>query len=507
MAIRLPRRRSADQAPQQTVLHATGQVLKPAPGAGQPTSTGSPGAPATVVYRKRRNVELLMDLFALALGLGGWALTHLDIDGTIPTSWPLVVGLWLGLGLAMHLVVRWRLPWADPLILPCVLLLNGLGLAMIHRIDLIPDVPSHRATMQLVWTVLGMAVFTGFVVGLRDHRRLQRFPYLLFLVGLFLLLLPLVPGLGVDQYGARIWIRVAGFSFQPGEVAKVVLAIAFAGYLTDHREVLALAGRRVLGIDFPRLRDLGPIVIMWLASLAVLVFQNDLGSSMLYFGLFVVMLYVATEKPGWAILGLLLLSVGGVLAYQFTAHVKVRVDAWLHPFNDYQQNYQVISAQFGYAWGGLTGRGWGLGRPGLTPLSYSDFIAGSLGEELGVVGLMGIVMVYGIIVARSLRMALAAHEAFGKLLACGLGFVFALQVTAIIGGVTRLLPLTGLTTPFMSQGGSSMISNWAIAAILLTISHQARRPADELAAPAQVRLSNEDTIQIPVAHDESRGQL
>lgn len=455
------------------------------------------------VYRRRRTVELLMDLFALCFGLAGWALTEMNLYGDLPGNFPVLAAIWFGLGLAMHVVVRWRLAWADPLILPCVLLLNGLGLAMIHRIDQIPDPVRHDASTQLLWTILGMGLFTAVVVGLRDHRRLQRFPYLLFLLGLFLLLLPLVPGLGRAQYGARIWISLAGYSFQPAEVAKIVLAIAFAAYLTERREVLALAGRRFAGIDFPRLRDLGPILIMWLASLAVLVFQNDLGTSMLFFGLFVMMLYVATEKAGWAVLGLVMIGLGGALAYQFAGHVRVRVGAWLHPFENYDANYQVIQAQFGFAWGGLTGRGWGLGRPGLTTFAKSDFIAAAIGEELGVLGLMAVIMVYALIVARSLRMALASHDAFGKLLACGLGFTFALQVFAIIGGVTRLLPLTGLTTPFMSQGGSSMVANWVIVAILLVISHQARRPPVTPHSTVRAELQNEDTIEIPVVRGQS----
>ncbi len=434
-------------------------------------------APAElIVYRKRRTVELAMILLALVLGLGGWASTELNANGGIPASWPYVAGLWVVLGIALHLVIRWRLPYADPLILPCVILLNGLGLAMIHRIDLVSAPVRHDATKQLIWTLLGMIGFVLTIVLVKDYRRLQRFPYLLFLVGLGFLLLPLVPGLGVDLNGARIWIRVGSYSFQPSEVAKVVLAIAFAGYLVEHRTVLAKAGLHVLGIDFPRARDLGPIAIMWIASLAVLIFENDLGTSLLFFGLFVMMLYVATERPGWAILGIALSLVGGWAAITLVHHVQVRIDAWLHPFNNYDQNLQVISAQFGYAWGGLFGRGWGLGRPGLTPLSKSDFIAAALGEELGIVGLMAIVMIYALIVARGLRMALASTDPFGKLLAGGLAFVFALQVTAIIGGVTRLLPLTGLTTPFMSQGGSSMVSNWVIAALMLIISHQTRRP-------------------------------
>ena len=429
-----------------------------------------------VVYRKRRNVELAMVLFAVALGLGGWALTNLNLYGTIPTDWPIVVAIWVALGVATHALVRWKLPYADPLLLPCVLLLNGLGLAMIHRIDQIPEPIRHDARTQLIWTVLGMVLFGLTVVFLGDHRRLQRFPYLLFLAGLALLLLPLVPGLGREQYGSRIWIRFLGYSFQPAEVAKIVLAIAFAAYLVEKREVLALAGWRFGGIGFPRMRDLGPIAIMWVASLAVLVYENDLGTSLLFFGLFVMMLYVATERVGWAILGVLLTLVGGWGAFTFAGHVRVRVSAWLHPFEDFDQNLQIISAQFGYAWGGLTGRGWGLGRPGLTPLAKSDFIAAAIGEELGILGLMAVIMVFALIIARGLRMALAAHDPFGKLLAAGLSFVFALQVFAIIGGVTRLLPLTGLTTPFMSQGGSSLIANWVIIAILLVISQMARRP-------------------------------
>ncbi|WP_420176115.1 FtsW/RodA/SpoVE family cell cycle protein [Luteococcus sp. OSA5] len=458
------------------------------------------------VYRRRRNVELFMDLFALALGLGGWLLVELNLFGKLPENLPMLAAGWFGLGLAAHAVVRWRLPYADPLILPCVLLLNGLGLAMIHRIDQVP-LPEkealHRADTQMLWTLLGVLLFALVIALLRDHRRLQRFPYLLFLLGLVMLLLPLVPGLGSSQgMGAQIWITIGPYSFQPAEIAKVVLAIAFAGYLTDRREVLALAGRRVLGIDFPRLRDLGPIIIMWLASLAILVFQNDLGSSMLFFGLFVVMLYVATEKPGWAVLGVGLIGVGGVLAYQFAGHVRVRFESWLRPFENYDQNTQVISAQFGLAWGGLTGRGWGMGRPALTTFSYSDMIATSLGEELGIVGLMGIILIYGIIVARGLRAALASHEAFGKLLACGLAFTFALQVFAIIGGATRLLPLTGLTTPFMSQGGSAMISNWVIVAILLVVSNQARRPSPTTMPSTDARFDNEDTLQIPVVRTD-----
>ena len=299
---------------------------------------------------------------------------------------------------------------------------------------------------------------------LRDHRPLRRFTYTIGLAGIVLLLLPLVPGLGTEKFGARIWIEVGRYSFQPAEAAKVLLSIAFAGYLVEKRDVLALAGYRVLGLDLPRARDLGPIGVIWALSLAILVLQRDLGTSLLFFGLFVMMLYVATERPGWVVLGTLLFAGGAYFGYLIFSHVQVRVGAWLDPFADYDAYFQVINAQFGMAWGGLLGTGLGLGRPGLTPLARSDFIAAAIGEELGMTGLMAVIMIYGLIVARGLRTALQCREPFGKLLAAGLSFAFALQVFTIIGGVTRLLPLTGLTTPFMSQGGSSLICNWIVVA-------------------------------------------
>lgn len=431
-------------------------------------------------YHRRRGTELAMLLVAVAIGLGGWALTGLNMTGQIPANWPWVCGLWTAMALACHVLIRVRAPYADPLVLPIVVALNGLGLAMIHRIDLIPEPPKNDAWTQFIWSGLGMVLFAGVLVWFRDVRRLERFPYLLFIAGLGLLLMPLLPGIGTEINGSRIWISLGGFSFQPSEVAKILLAIAFAGYMVSKREVLALSGFRLGPLQFPRLRDLGPIVIMWAAAMAVMVFQTDLGTALLFFGLFVVMLYVATERPGWVVLGAAMFVLGGLVAWRLFRHVRVRVDAWLHPFDNYDQNFQVIQAQFGFAWGGLTGRGWGLGRPGLTLYAKSDFIAGAIGEELGIAGLMAVVMLYAILVARGLRMALASHHPFTKLLAAGLSFTFALQVFAIIGGVTRLLPLTGLTTPFMSQGGSSLIANWVIVGLFVAISHQARKPVDLL---------------------------
>lgn len=454
-------------------------------------------APDTVVVQsKRRWVEFFLLIVAWGLGYSGYLLTGLNIDGVLPAEWKLVGGLWLGLIMACHLVVRIFIPYADPMILPIVFTLNGIGLAMIHRIDLIPAKNPERMINQAIWTLGGVFLWAVIVIFLKDHRKLQRFPYVLFLAGLVMMLLPLVPGLGTEINGARLWISLAGFSFQPAEIAKVLLVLAFAAYLVDKRDVLSLAGKKLGPVTFPRARDLGPIVIMWVAAMLVIVYQKDIGTAMLFFGLFVVMLYVATERVGWVVLGVLGFVIGAVAAYFAFGHIRVRFNAWLNPFSNFDQNDQIIKAQYGMAWGGLAGRGWGLGRPGLTTFSWSDFISASIGEELGVTGLMGIIVLYALLVTRGLRAALACRDAFGKLLATGLATVMALQVTAIIGGVTRMLPLTGLTTPFMSQGGSSVVANWAIVAVIMLVSHQARQPADQLAA-------NVDSAAPPVLDDQA----
>ncbi|HEY6932310.1 MAG TPA: FtsW/RodA/SpoVE family cell cycle protein [Marmoricola sp.] len=439
------------------------------------------------VHRRRRGAELVLLVLSLVVGIGAYAAVGLGVEGKVPAD-ILTYGGWLAvLVIACHVTVRFRAPYADPVLLPIVSALNGIGLAMIHRIDLARQAQNPQATAfassQLIWMTLGVALFIAVLVFVRDHRRLQAFTYTLGLVAIVLLLLPLVPGVGSDINGARIWVHLGPLSFQPGEIAKVLLVIAFAGYLVMHRDALALAGRRLLFVDLPRGRDLGPILAMWLVSLAILVFQNDLGSSLLFFGLFVVMLYIATERPGWLVVGGGLFLVGAYAGYLMVQHVQVRVEAWLHPFDPQSPSYQVVQGLYGMAWGGLVGRGWGQGQPQITPISWSDFILPSLGEELGLTGVMAIIVLYGLIVERGLRIALISRENFGKLVAAGLAIVFALQVFVVIGGVTKLIPLTGLTTPFLSQGGSSLVANWVIIALLLRISDHARRPPPELAPP------------------------
>lgn len=452
-------------------------------------------APTALAPRKRRGAELFLLLLALVIAIGAYCAVGLGATGKIPSfAYRLGIAMFI-VALVTHLVVRRIAPYADPVLLPIVVVLNGLGLAMIYRIDLAnlakDSGADTHASDQLLWTALGIVAFVGVLLVVRDHRKLQGLTYTFGLAALVLLLLPLIPGLGRNIHGARIWIGVGPLSFQPGEVAKICLAVFFAGYLVVKRDALALAGRRVLGVDLPRGRDLGPILVAWLLSLGILVFQRDLGSSLLFFGLFVVLLYVATERPGWLVVGALLFAAGAYFSYLTFAHVQARVDGWLHPFSDPDQYYQIIQGMYGMAHGGLLGRGLGQGSPTLTPFAYSDFITASMGEELGLAGLMAILLMYGLIVERGLRIALICRDGFGKLLATGLAISMALQVFVVVGGVTKLIPLTGLTTPFMSYGGSSILVNWAIIALLLRISDQSRRPT-----PDVVQLDSEDDTQV-----------
>lgn len=436
------------------------------------------------VHRKRRGAELVLLLLSLLVGIGAHAAVGIGVEGAVPVD-ILGYGTWLAvLVLACHVTLRLVAPYADPVLLPVVAALNGLGLAIIRRIDLAYEQRGTNigpfAGTQLIWMTLGVLLFIGVLVVLRDHRRLQSLTYTAGLAAIVLLLLPLVPGLGRTINGSSIWIGIGPFSFQPGEISKVLLVVAFAGYLVNHRDALALAGRRILFIDLPRGRDLGPILLMWLVSLAILVFQRDLGSSLLFFGLFLVMLFVATERPGWLVVGGTMFIGGAYASYLALGHVQTRVALWLDPFDPDVNGYQLVQGLYGMAWGGLVGRGLGQGQPQITPLGFSDFIVASIGEELGLTGVMVVIVLYALIVERALRTALICRDNFGKLMAVGLAVTVALQVFVVIGGVTRLIPLTGLTTPFLSQGGSSLVANWVIVALLLRISDHARRPPPEL---------------------------
>jgi len=339
------------------------------------------------------------------------------------------------------------------------------------------------ASRQLLWTLIGVVAAVITVLWLRDHRQLRRLTYISLLLGLVGLLLPMVPGLGQTINGSRIWIHLGPLSFQPAELSKILLTVFFAGYLVGRRETMALAGPKLLGLRLPRLKDTGPLLLAWVASLAVLIYQRDLGTSLLFFGVFVVMLYVATDRPSWIVIGLIL-SLGGVLfAYKSFSHVRARFEIWLDPFSQalYERSpggsYQLVQGLFGLGDGGLFGTGWGRGRPWITPLAFSDFVWTSLGEELGLTGLLAIGLCALVLTMRGLRTAIGVRDGFGKLLAAGLSFALAFQFFVVIGGITRLIPLTGLTLPFLAYGGSSLVANWVIVAILLRISDGARRPA------------------------------
>ncbi|HVI18394.1 MAG TPA: FtsW/RodA/SpoVE family cell cycle protein, partial [Gaiellales bacterium] len=455
---------------------------------------------AAFSHRSRRGAELVLLLLSLVVGIGAYAAVGLGVNGTVP---PDIVGYggWLaGLCLVCHVVIRFLAPYADPVLLPIVAALNGLGLAVIHRIDLgYAERGVHIgpfAKNQLVWMTIGVGLFVLVLVVIRDHRRLQGFTYTFGLGAIALLVMPLLPVIGKNINGARIWIGLGPLSFQPGEVAKVLLVLFFAGYLVVHRDALALAGRRFLGIDLPRGRDLGPVLAMWLVSLGVLVFQRDLGSSLLFFGLFLVMLYVATERPGWLVVGTLMFLLGAFAANAFIGHVQSRVTTWLHPFAyDPDQGVpQLVQGLYGMAWGGLIGRGLGQGSPWRIPFAQSDFIFGAIGEELGLTGSIAVILLYGLIVERAFRAALISRDDFGKLMATGLGAAIALQVFVVVGGVTHLIPLTGLTTPFLSYGGSSLVANWVIIAILLRISDAARRPLPDLSVSDDEAASDETQV-------------
>ncbi|HKA97180.1 MAG TPA: FtsW/RodA/SpoVE family cell cycle protein [Streptosporangiaceae bacterium] len=443
--------------------------------------------------RGRRRTELAMLVFAVGVVLFAYASVGLSMTGRIPAG---IVGYGLAFAVLMllaHLAIRWLAPWADPLMLPLAALLNGLGIVMIYRLQqsgrdgnagrLIATMSTSTTLLQLVWSTVGVAAFVAVLALVREPRTLQRYTYTFGAVGLLLLAIPaLLPASLSEVNGAKVWISIGSFSVQPGEFAKLALAVFFAGYLVAKRDVLSLAGRRVLGIDLPRARDLGPVLIAWVASLLILIFETDIGQSALFFGMFLVMLYIATQRTSWLLIGGALFLSGAFVASKLFAHVGERVTIWLHPFdpqNVYHSSYQLVQGLYGMGFGGVLGTGLGNGQPYWTPLVQSDFIFTAFGEELGLTGLMAILLIYGLIVERGLRAAVAVRDPFSKLLAGGLAFVLALQVFVIVGGVTQLIPLTGITTPFLSQGGSSLVASWMLIAVLMRVSDTARRPAPQ----------------------------
>ncbi len=450
-------------------------------------ATAQGSAPPPRSAPTRRGTELFMLAFAAGLVTGALMLVEANQEQqlTLRIVW---YGLaYLALFGVAHFAVRTWAPYADPLILPSVALLNGLGLVMIYRLDLAYSERAlaanrevnNQVPKQILWTAIGMILFLVVLKLIKDHRTLTRYGYTFGLVGLSLLALPamLPEVIAPTLNGAKIWLRIGIFSIQPGEFAKILLLVFFSAFLVSKRDLFMAAGRRVAGIDLPRARDLGPILVAWAVSVGVLIFEKDLGTSLLFFGVLLVMLYVATERAIWVLLGTLLFVGGSLVAYKAFGHVQVRVENWLDPFADYNTGgYQIAQALFGFATGGVGGTGLGAGRPDMVPLANSDFITAAIGEELGFIGLAALLLVYTLLAMRGMRSALAVRDTFGKLLGGGLSFALIMQVFVVVGGVTKLIPMTGITAPFLSAGGSSLLANYVLIALLLRISDAARRP-------------------------------
>ncbi|WP_435882248.1 FtsW/RodA/SpoVE family cell cycle protein [Streptomyces kronopolitis] len=435
--------------------------------------------PPLPLLPRRRGVELALLTGAVLISVCGYVVVGLARWHALPAG-ALRYGAGLGgLALLAHLAVRFRAPYADPLLLPTAVLLNGLGLVLIFRLDL--DTPAdHAAPTQLVWSTVGFVLFIAVVVLLDDHRTLQRHAARCAALALLLMASPILfPAVN----GAKIWIRLAGFSIQPGEFAKVLITVFFAAYLAANRGVLARTGRSMGRLQLPAGRVLGPVVAIWLVSVAVLVLERDLGTSLLFFGIFVVLLYVATGRTGWIAVGLLLAGIGAAAVGTLEPHVHVRVEDWQHPFAGIaagQGPGQLAQSLFAFAAGGMFGTGLGQGHSYLIGFAMkSDFILATFGEELGLAGLTALFLLYALLVARGYRAALGLPDAFGSLLAVGLAALPALQVFVIAGGVMGLIPLTGMAMPFLAQGGSSVVTNWIIVALLLRISNRARMPGRE----------------------------
>ncbi|HWE58967.1 MAG TPA: FtsW/RodA/SpoVE family cell cycle protein [Solirubrobacteraceae bacterium] len=433
---------------------------------------------------RARNWELFGLMPAALLVSAGFAAIYIQRSNQLSTVSLVYGGLFLGLCVAAHIFVRITLPYADPFIFPLVAVLACFGLVMVYRID-----GATIARQQAQWFVLGLVLFAGTVLWFRDYRKLENYRYLIMIGSLVLLALPHVPHIGEQVNGAYLAVHLPGITFQPTEFGKVGLVIFLASYLRDHRQALA-SGRKILGYPVPPLKHLGPLLVLWGAAMLVLILLHDIGSSLMFYGALLAILYVATDRLSFVVLGMLAFAGGAWYLGTHIQHINLRVQDWLHPFNyqlyanTFGGSYQLANAQFAMAAGGLFGQGFGqavITVPGthsaLIPVPDTDMIYSIITSELGLFGAAGLLLVYMLFVGRGFKVAMLARDSFSKLLAVGLASVVALQVFVIVGGVTRVIPLTGVPLPFVSYGGSSILANFVLVALLLMISDRARRPA------------------------------
>jgi cell division protein FtsW (lipid II flippase) len=419
--------------------------------------------------RARANAGALLALtiLTIALAILGLVLVGLGKNGRVPPNLPVYTALFVAGYTTCYFVIRRAAPLADPAIFPSAALLAAIGFVLIYRLD-----PS-RSTQQMVWMIVGLSAFIGTVIGVRDHRQLAAYTYTLGFVAVGLLLLPILPGIGREINGSRVWIGIGSLEFQPAELGKVAMVLFLASYLTTKRELLQEARVRIGPFHVPELKHLGPVLVAWGVSLAILFLEKDLGASLLYFGIFVVMLWVATGRAAYLVIGGGLFIVGALIAYATFGHVKDRVVIWEHAMETqhiHSDGYQLAQSEFALSTGGIGGSGLGQGQPNEIPFASTDMIFAAIGEELGLLGSTAVLLLFLVLVGKALKTAVQLKDPFGKLLATGLATILGVQAFVIVGGVTRVIPLTGVTLPFVAYGGSSLLSNFVLLGLLIRLS-------------------------------------
>jgi cell division protein FtsW (lipid II flippase) len=424
-----------------------------------------------MIHALRRNTEASLLVLSAVIAIGGYWLTWLATSTDLPPRIIPYTAVFAASYLAAHVAVRRLAPSADPLFVPMAAMLNALGFVLIARIERAEG--GDFAAAQARWLVVGVVAFVITLWLIKDLRALQRYRYTALFVGVVLLLLPILPVIGREVNGARLWLKIGPLNFQPAELAKIALVFFFAGYLTERRELLAAARAKLGPFRIPEARHFGPVLLAWGVSLMIMILEKDLGSSLLFFTVFVLMLWISTGRPIYLLTGLGMFAVGAFIAYQLFGHVQTRITIWFHAFDHIDdRGFQLVQSLFALATGGVWGTGLGLGRPDLIPSVRTDFIFSAVGEELGLAGTAAVLLTYALFTARGFGLATRCRDDFSKLVVAGLVATFSVQTFIILGGVTRLIPLTGITLPFMSYGGSSLLSNFILVALLIRASHE-----------------------------------